>query len=42
MSARDMRHDRTLDRFAIMNKHATGRGLAGVDGSSWNSSWARK
>jgi hypothetical protein len=27
---------------AIMNKHATRLGLAGFDGSSWNSSCARK
>ena len=36
------RHDRTLDRFAIMNKHATRLGPEGVDGSSWNSSRASK
>jgi hypothetical protein len=27
---------------AIMNNHATRLGLAGVDGSSWNSRYARK
>jgi hypothetical protein len=27
---------------AIMNKHAIRLGLAGVDGSSWNSSCGRK